>query len=186
MSVLSSLVTNLVIPAVSTNVVSELKKRAIVDQAEVMADVFEDRVTDYVSSFRSKIRRRPYLCMGIDKADAQRIAAKYENQVRPEVAGKAGFGAVLSLGKFLVGYHDAETGNTTHKEIVCDLFESLSDIVTLMRSLNVNDDFIGYAEMGIQEVTKLVSEDKSKEAADMIFLGVKELMSHSLIMEVFK
>lgn len=182
-SIASSVVTQLVIPVVATNIVSEVKKRAVIREAEVIVGIIEERIKYYARSLHRMNRRKtvvfPVGTMNTALAEARTLGAN----PRPEKVGVIATKAALAIANFLIRYPEAERGDLDYKDLVCDLFLILSDVVPLASSIGFSDDIIQMIEFGISQVTALVENNNSEEAAKMFFLGIQELCSNSAILE---
>lgn len=184
MGIATSVVSQLIVPAISTKAISSMKRKAIANEAELIADIFEDRVRGYFSSFSSRFMSDPVVFVAENDDDLLGFYEQSES-ANSAIKGQSAVRIVTAFVRFLVRYPDAVTGGIPYKDLVCDLFESVADIKPLLESLGFASESTSYVDLLVEEVTKMLSGGQEKDAADMIYGAIKQLCEDNTIMEVF-
>lgn len=177
----SVLVSQLIVPTVSTGIVSSMKQKAVSREANAVADIIEERIRDYFSEIVEMFSPKEVVYVADTDEELEALIAEDRAKVN---LGQGAIKIATSLVSFLVRYPEAVAGEILYKDLVCDLFSAVTDLIPIMRQMELPKDTVAYAELLVQEVTKLVEEDNAKEAADMIFEGIKQLTTNNAFMEV--
>ena len=166
-----------ILSVVSSEVISDIKKRVVRHEARALINVVENKLDD----FADKISKLSQVSeFRVASRSSRSLESFNEHKKEPEVMTEdmksVALESVKAVAEFLIRYPEAKAGRQSFKDIVCDMSAVISEVMPKMEGLGVPKEVGTIGFYVLSQMTGFVSEGKSEEAANMLYEMISSLV----------